>query len=116
MQSDVALDEAGHVGVAPVVALQRIALPQQQIVVQIGDEQPLMQAAGGFAGFVWRGCIDRIKPPVGDAGADSEKRDDPQHKQDQQNEQKNPHQYDGRFEATMMKRYSEAVIISQLFH
>lgn len=68
LQADAALEQARQVGVAVVVALEQVALPEQGIVVQVGDEQALVQLLGLVAGRVGRRRRHAVHLPVEQVG------------------------------------------------
>ena len=68
LQANAAFEHARQVGVAKVVALEQVALPQQHVVMQVGDKQLLMQLIGRFTGGVRRGGFDAVHLAVKQGG------------------------------------------------
>jgi hypothetical protein len=75
-----AIEQAWQVGVAPVVALQQVTVPQQGVIVQIGHKQRLVHRARLDAGGIGRGVDDGVHAPIDDGGC-IEEHDQPQNHQ-----------------------------------
>jgi hypothetical protein len=86
LQADAAGQQARHVGLAVAVALQRIARPQQQVVVQVGHEQPLVQLLRARADGIRRRGGDGIQARIDEAGQVEEHGQRQQHQRGQGDE------------------------------
>ncbi|MNQ64446.1 hypothetical protein D3C85_788700 [compost metagenome] len=54
LQADMPLQQARQVAMTEVVAFQQVAVPEQRVVVQVGDEEGLVQGLGIVRGLVGR--------------------------------------------------------------
>ena len=68
LYGDVPLLKAREVDMASAAALEEVALPQERVGVEVGDDQVFVQGFGSGGHMIWRRVEDLVVAGFNDAG------------------------------------------------